>query len=255
MRSTLAWPVALLCLCGGAQSADLPAVRVAVYDFAEPGDYGGHLVGRRAAEAVQVALAATGAWELVDRGALLRACAAEGAEAPFGVGYLQMFGRRLDASLALAGLTETCAVNPGQGTAQVTLVAELIEAIGGEGLGLFRGVGSSSRGAEEAVTLDEVLDRALTEAAGNLVVHLTSFNAWSTTVTARMGEDQVLMQPRAEPQVALGEKAIVCRRGPEAWTLVAVVEVQRADETSVRARIVSQLSAPQPHDVAVCVAR
>lgn len=256
MKTRALWLVALGCLTGAAApAADLPTVRAAVYDFTDPADYEGHLVGRRAAEAVHTALAATEVWGLVERAALLRACAAEGVEAPFGAGYLQMFGRRLDASLAVVGLVQTCAINTERGTAQVTVVAELIEAIGGEGLGSFRGVGSAARGADETVTLDEVLDRALTEAAGNLVVTLTAFNAWSTAVSARMGEDQVLLQPLADPRIAMGEKAIVCRRGPQAWTLVAVIEVQRADDTSVRARIVSQLSPPQPNDVAVCVAR
>lgn len=250
------WLVAMGSLTGqGAPAVDLPVVRVAVYDFTDPSGYRGHLVGRRSAEAVQAALAGSGVWELVERSALLRQCAAEKVEPPFGVGYLQMFGRRLDASLAVAGLVESCAVNPARGTAQVTLSAELVEAIGGETLGSFRGVASASRGADEGAALDQVLDRALTEAAGNLVAELVSFNGWHTSVSARMGEDQVLLQPLAAGTMAVGEKAIVCRREPQAWVLVAVIEVQRVDELGARARVVSQLSPLQPQDVAVCVAR
>jgi len=244
--------------CAGgalAQEADAPAVRVAVYDFIEPNDYQGHLVGRRAAEAVQFALAERGAWELVERGALLRECAAEGVSAPFGVGYLQMFGRRLNASLAVPGLVQACAVNPQRGTAQVTLVCELIEAIGGEGLGSFRGVGSARREPEETVALDVVLDRALTEAAANAVDAMMAFDAWTTTVMARLGDDQALLQPLGEDRIKPGDKAIVCRREPRAWVLVAVVEVLRSDNTTVRTRIVSELSTPQANDVAVCVGR
>ncbi|MCD6361596.1 MAG: hypothetical protein J7M38_12135, partial [Armatimonadetes bacterium] len=138
---------------------------------------------------------------------------------------------------------------------QVTLVCELIEAIGGESLGSFKAVGSSARGRDEVVTLEEIVDRALIEAAGNMAEKLTSFNAWSTTVMARLAEDQVMLQPLEDVEIEVPEKAIVCRRTPEGWRLIAVVEVRQANANSIHARVVSGLSAPQPNDVVVCVAR
>ena len=258
---TAHWLLVAVCAAGWctqaavAQPDQTPTVRVAVYDFTEPDDYEGHLVGRRAAEGTQVALAAAGLWDLVERPVLLHECAAENLTAPFGVGYLQMLGRKLNASLAVTGLVQTCAVNPDRGTAQVTLKCELIEAIGGEGLGWFSGVGSAKRGDGEAATVEEIVDRALIEAAGNVAASLMSMNQWATSVMARMDNGQLMMQPVAEPRIAAGEKAIVCRLAPDGWRLIAVIEVQRADDTSVRARVVSQLSDPQTNDVAVAVAR
>ena len=81
--------------CCAADAPELPAPRVAVFDFTEPAERPGRLIGRRAADAVFAALGEAARWRTVDRAAVLLACADEGLAPPFAVGHLQMLGERL----------------------------------------------------------------------------------------------------------------------------------------------------------------
>ncbi len=203
--------VAVACGCG----ADEPVVsapRVAVFDFTEPAERPGRLVGRRAADAVFAALGEVGWWQRVDRAAVLLACADEGLAPPFGVGYLQMLGERLRAPLAIVGLVQACRVNAAGRTAQVTLIAELVETLGGNSLASVRGV-ASARAENEPLALAQVVDRALTEAAGDLVRALTNFEPTGGQVVTVLPDGRVVLDVPEKPGVRPGDTLLVLRRG------------------------------------------
>ena len=238
-----------------AQAPEVPVVRAAVYDFSDAPGCAGRLIGRRVAEALNTALIQRGQWEMADRPSLLRECAAQGVEPPFGVGYLQMFGRRLEAPLAIAGLVQNCVLNERRGAAQVTLVCELTETVDGNGLRSFKGVGSAAMAQGETEPLDVIVDRALVEAAGDLAVALSGFDAWTTTVMATLEDGQVLLNAPAGRRVQVGEKLAIYRREADAWALVGFVEIARGDEMVLHTRMVSTSIPPQINDLCIAVAR
>ena len=151
------------CAQSGAQG---PRPRASVFDFTEPAGWPARLVGWRAAEALHAALTEADRWDLADRAVIVKACAEQGLEPPLGVGYLQMLWDRLGTPLAVTGLVEVCEVNPVRRVAQVTLVAELAETGGGASLRSVRGVAAAPAARDEVVALDQLVDRALAQAAG-----------------------------------------------------------------------------------------
>lgn len=197
--------LALAAFAAHAQTgAEVPRPRAAVFDFTDPAGWPGRLVGWRAAEAVQAALAAADHWDLADRGVIVRACADQGLEPPFGIGYLQMLGDRLGTPLAVSGMVEVCEVNPARRVAQVTLVAELVETGSGAGLRSVRGVASASA-RDEVLTLDQLVDRALVQAAGDLVRALTNFEPTSATVVTTLPDRRVVLDAPERPGLRPGD--------------------------------------------------
>lgn len=261
MRTVSGWLAVILIAVGAAssvhaQTVDAPKVYAAVYDFAEPSGYGGRMIGLRAGEALHSALADGGPWQLIKRPDLIRQCAAENVRAPFGVGYLQMFGRRLNAPLAVCGLVQNLVVNETRGSAQVTLVGELIETIDGNSLASVRAVGSASRDGDEAVALDEIIDRALVEATGDLALALSAFDAWSTTVVTGLSPTSAILNTPADTDVQPGTKLLVFRPAGGGWSIVAAAQVLRGDKNTIRVKILTQAAeALKTGDVAVAVAR
>jgi len=237
------------------QQQPTPTVRAAVYDFTEPRQYEGHIVGRRAAEAVYALMADKGRWEMVARPLLLRLCEAEGAFAPYGIGYVQMFGDRLDAPLAVCGLVQNCIVNPERGSAQVTLVGELIETLEGNSLQSTTTVGSSERGAGEAVALDEVVDRALVQAAEDLVAAMCNFEPLTTLVMAEVTATKVLLDAGTKAGLRPGAKMLAYRRDGDGWKVVGALQVESATEDMAHAMVTTEAEAIRPNDRAVLVAR
>ena len=204
--------------CAQDAPSDLVPV-AAVFPLADPADLPGRMIGRRAADAVWAGLRAEAPWELADAAWLLRMCESEGVRAPFAVGHLQMIGQRMRAPLAVAGLAENCRLNPERGTAQVTLLVELVETFGGSSLATARGVASATR--EPGEPLDAALDRALTEAALDVARQLVSFDAASAIVVTTLPDGRVLMDGPAEPRIKEGSKLLIFR-GVEAIGAVAV---------------------------------
>jgi len=238
-----------------AQRRPEPPVWVAVYDFIEPGGYGGHMVGRRAAEAVYGLLLAQHRWKVVDRAVLLRQCAAEDVRAPYAVGYLQMFGHRLDAPLALCGAVRNCIVNAERGSVQVTLVGELTETIDGNSLQSITTVGSAVRGRGETVALDEVVDRALTQAAEDLVAALCNFDPLAAPVMADVAEGRLLLDVGTKAALTPRAKMLAYRQTVDGWSLIAVLQVESLTEDIAHARVMAQKEEVRPNDRAVLVAR
>ena len=238
-----------------AQPRPAPTVRVAVYDFVEPDGYRTHLVGRRAAETVCLLLSERGRWEVVSRPALLRQCAVEGAVAPYAIAYVQMFGHRLQAPLALCGAVRSCVVNPARGTVQVTLVGELIETLDGGGLQSVTTVGSSARGRGETVALDELVDRAIAEAAADLVAALHNFDPVTAPVMADVTEGKLILDAGRKVGLTPRAKMLAYRRQGENWSFVAVLQVQSVMEDLAHATLLASDEGIRPNDVAVLVAR
>jgi hypothetical protein len=246
--------MAAVSICYG-QDQPAPKVRVAVYDFTGPRHYQGHMVGRRAAEAAHALMLGERRWEMVNRAALLRLCAREEASPPFALGYLQMFGEKLEAPLALCGFVENCIVNPERGSAQVTLVSELIETIEGGSLQSITTVASSERAAGETLTLDEVVDQALTQAAEDLVAAIYSFEPLAAPVMADVTEAKVLLDAGTKAGLAPGAKMLAYRRAGDDWVVMGALLVESVTEDISHARVTAQREAIRPNDRAVLVAR
>jgi len=230
-RWVIAAALAAAASCYGADAPELPVPRAAVFDFTEPAEWPGRLIGRRAADAVFAALRESVRWRTVDRAAVLLACADEGLVPPFAVGHLQMLGERLGAPLAVAGLVQVCEVNAERRSAQVTLIAELVETLGGSSLASVRGV-ASARAEDEPLALAQVVDRALAEAAGDLVRALTNFEPAGGQVVTTLPDGRVVLDVPAEPEVRPGDTLLVLRGGEAAGAL----KVESVNLTVVHAR-------------------
>ncbi|MGI5816683.1 MAG: hypothetical protein ACOX9R_01155 [Armatimonadota bacterium] len=244
----LALVVVVAAVAAAEDGPQLPATRVAVFPLTDPVDLPDRMIGRRAGDALHVALAAHETWELVDSGWLLRLCEVEGARAPFAVGYLQMLGQSARAPLAVAGTVEVCQINSVRGIAQVTLVVELVETLGGERLASARGVASAKRAEGEAI--DQVIDRALTEAAADAARDLTSFDPMMAIVIARLPDGRVMMDGPQEPRIREGSKLLVFR----GERVVGTVEVKTSRLTVLHAEPITGDDFRQG-DRAVLVAR
>ncbi len=230
-----------LALCAGASLAadEAPELvpRAAVFPFTAPLDIPDRMIGRRAGAAVHEALAAQAPWRMVEQGWLLRLCEQEDARAPFAVGYLQMLGQRMDAPLAVAGMVDECELNRERGVAQVTIVVELVETVGGASLASERGVASATR--EEGETLGQALDRALSEAAGNAARKLTSFDSLEAVIVTTLPDGRVVLDGPREPRIKPGAKVLVLQGDPETPQAVGTLEVRSSDLTVLHAKPLS----------------
>ncbi|MEA3403236.1 MAG: hypothetical protein U9R79_18480 [Armatimonadota bacterium] len=251
LRAAAAVVLAGLCALAWADD-DVRRPRAAVYDFTDSGDWPGRLVGRRAADAVHAELAEAAPWELVDRGLVLRLCESEGLQPPFGVGYLQMLGERSRSPLAVTGLVRTCTVNERRGVAQVTVLAELIETIGGSSLASVRGVASARRKPGEVAAIGQVVDRALGEAAGDIVRSLTRFDPTQAPVVTVLPDGRVVIDGPEEPALRPGDVLLLYRG--ENGSAVGAVRVESVSLTVVHARPLTGYE-PQAGDRGVLVAR
>ena len=228
--------LALAAFAAHAQAgAEVPRPRAAVFDFTDPAGWPGRLVGWRAAEAVHAALAEAGRWGLADRAVVVKACADEDLEPPYGVGYLQMLGARLGTPLAVTGLVEVCEVNPRRRAAQVTLVAELVETGEGASLRSVRGVAAAQAAHGEAVTLDELVDRALAQAAADVAQALANFEPAEGRIVTTLPDGRVVLDAPERPGMRPGDVLLVFAGERSAGLL----RVQSMTLTVVHARVVS----------------
>lgn len=241
--------LSLLSCTLAADEVRLPTPRVAVFPFADPGDLPDRLLGRRASDAAWAALQEQAPWELVDPGWLLRLCESEDARAPFALGYLQMFGQRARAPLAVTGAVENCQVNFARGVAQVTVAIELVETVEGLKLASGRGVASAKR--EDGEVLGQAIDRALVEAGADAARELTSFDPLSAVVVATLPDGRVMMDGPREPRIKPGSKLLVFRRGEGP---IGTVEVKTSRVTVLHAQPIAGEGFMQG-DRAVLVAR
>ncbi len=210
--------------------------RAAVFNLLDDGNYPDRLIGRRAADAVFVALIEEAPWELVSRTRLQRLCEAEAARAPFAIAYLQMLGHRVRAPLALTGVVEVCEVNKGRGTAQVTLLVELLETLEGATLASKRGVGSARRSDDEVAPIDQIVDRALSDAARDAVRKLTTFHQGTAMVAATLPDGRVMLDGPDEPALEVGSKLLVYRGADPRREMIGALEVKESRLTVIHAQ-------------------
>lgn len=224
-------------ICGtdAALADDLPQPRVAVFSFLDPLEQPGRMIGRRAADAVFGWLEEEGPWQVVSRGAVDRLCEDADARPPFAVGYLQMIGHQADAALAVTGVVEVCEVNAQRGTAQVTLLVELSETMDVASLASVRGIGSAQR-ADAVAPIDAIIDRALAEAALDVVRKLTTFDAASAMVAASLPDGRVMLDGPEEPPLATGSRLLVYRRIGGGHEMVGALSVREVRGSIAHAR-------------------
>lgn len=238
LRRVALMMLAALAFEGAAAAQDAPKFappRVAVFPFMDPLDYPDRMLGRRASDAVWAALQEQSMWEIVDAGWLLRLCEAEGVQAPFAVGYLQMLGgHRASAPLAITGAVQAFKLNRERGVAQVTVEVQLVETIEGTRLASSRGVASAKR--EEGEVLGHAIDRALSEAGADAVRELTSIDPLVATVAATLPDGRVMMDGPWDPEIKPGSKLLIYRAGPTGREAAGAVEVLTSRSTVLHAR-------------------
>ncbi|MGD9498665.1 MAG: hypothetical protein AB7Y46_20390 [Armatimonadota bacterium] len=213
-----------------------PVPRAGVFDFVEPAGWQGRMVGRRGADAVSAALAETGRWALADRGLIIGGCAREQLAPPFAVGHLQMLGQRMRTPLAVAGVVDVCEVNARRRTAQITLVAELVETLGGNSLASVRGVASAHAEAGAMVPLDVLVDRALVDAAADIARALTNFEPGAGRVMAVLPDGRVMLDVPEQAGLRPGDRLMVYRDAADDEP-VGVLTVQTVKVTVVHAQV------------------
>ncbi len=230
---------------------EVPRVRVAVYDHTNGTEWEGRLIGRRGGDAVHAALAATGHWELVDRGRVIRMCESEGLQPPYGVGYLQMLGERMSAALSVTGLVRTLEVNARRGVAQVTLQADVVENIGGQTIASARGVSAVRRAEGEIVPMEVIVDRALNEAAAEIARSLTNLPAVNAPVVSVLPDGRLVIDGPDDEPLHKGDVLLIYRDGRMP---VGAARVERVSLTVIHAEPLAGADF-MTNDRAVLVAR
>jgi len=195
--------------------------RLAVLEFHDYSHYRGHLLGRRAAETLGLALKDTGRWQLINSTVVRRAC------------------RDLDLAPPFA----------------VKLVLEFVERIGGQSLLSMEITGSAQRDHPAPRPTDIIVEEALAAACADVAAIAATVPAAPAEVIA-VDEKHVTLRSGAETALHTGDIMLLYRikSSPEpAAELLAVLMVKNTAAPTARAAVVETLGTIYTGDLAVCV--
>ncbi len=247
--------VGSMSLAAGDTAGERIRPRLAVMQFHDYSEYQGHLLGRRTADALYVALQSTGRWRLIEPAAVRQACEDMDLRPPFAVGYQQALGHRVNADVIVTGRVEGVRISPAEGTVTVNLILDFIDRICGQSIMALQVSGSSRRGDGGPRPTDIIVSEALADACGRIVAITETVPACAAEVVAATG-NQLTLQPRTDVPLTAGDRLLLYRaRGDEqsGAKLVAVLMVRRADAARVTATVLDRISDIYTGDLAVCV--
>jgi len=232
-----------------------PKPRAAVFAFHDLGAYKGHALGQRAAARVQTELRETGRFVLIARADVRRECTALDLRPPFPVGYQQQILARLGADLAITGVVQNCTLDARNSAANVTLIAELTEAIGGEQVAIVKAVGAAHAERNNPVPADELAEEALAAAGKQLARSLTAGPLITGKVVAHIaGDERVTLEADAPGSFVAGMRALIFRRKDDgAWELGAVASIESVQKPRATGKLLSAKGQLKEGDVAVGV--
>ena len=232
-----------------------PQPRAAVFAFNDLGAYRGHALGQRAAARVQTELRNTGRFALIARADVRRECAALDLRPPFAVGNQQQVMARVGADVAVTGVVQNCALDAHNATANVTLIGELTEAIGGEQIAVVKAVGAAHAEHKSPVPADELVEEALAAAGKQLAQSLTAGPLITGKVVAHIaGDERVTLEADAPGSFVAGMRALIFRRKDDGgWELGAVASIESVQKPRATGKLLSAKGQLKEGDVAVGV--
>jgi len=229
--------------------------RLAAMQFHDYSAYRGHLLGRRAADALYVALEATGRWRLLEPSAVRQACADMHLTPPFAVGYQQALGYRLNADVIVTGRVEGVRISPAEGTVTINLVLDFVDRVCGQSIMPLQISGSSRRADGGPRPTDIIVSEALADACSRIVAIVQTVPACAAKVVDTSGT-QLTLEPLTEVPLTGGDRLLLYRAngdeqaGPK---LVALLMVKRAEAGRITATVLDRIGDIYTGDVAVCV--
>lgn len=235
-----------------AQDAYQPPV--AVLDFNDMSAYSGHLLGRRAADSVFLALKDGGGWTLIERRTVRQECHKLELEPPFAVGHLQQVAHLVGAHLAVSGLVKSCTVTAAR--ASVVLVVEVVDLPSGEIASRASCEGSAPAKPDQPIDL--MVDRALAAAAANGAQRLGDFPRVMAAVALGAGGDALTLNAGSQTGVTAGLKLLVYHAGDGGKPTgepIATIRVASAQAAQSQCRVLASREAPGTGDIAVAVGR
>lgn len=238
-----------------ARGDDVPLrPRLAVLELHNRSDYRGHMIGRRAADALYVALRTEGRWDLLERTEVRRACRDMDLEPPFAVGYQQALGHRLGADVILTGHVEEVRISAGDGTVTVGLTVDFADRICGQSIMPLR-VSGSARRADAGprptdATVSEALDRACQQVAA-MTRTVPKYAAQVESVSA----NELSLEAGRGALVSVEDRLLLYRLTTEQVSarLVGVLMVRRVEGIRAQATILGKAEDIYTGDIAVCV--
>jgi hypothetical protein len=242
----------------GAEPAHRPQVVVLVLQNSS--NFGGRLLGRRAADQLAVDLGATGAWRVVDRAQTDRAAAQRDLQPPYAVGYLQQIGHALGGDLIVAGAVQKVEVDPRLGAVRVGLLVEMVDQVAGQAVLAVLHTGTVRRNAREPEPTDVLVGKALALASAEAAKASAVGVGLLGTVTEPGDGKTIKVSLAAEAAAQTGQRLLVYRGVVEGdqktpGKLIATAMITEVAGESCRARVLSSAGDIHTGDLAVTLCR
>ncbi len=229
---------------------------VAILNFNDLTDYEGHMLSRRAADALFVALSEAGDWELVE-GRLVRGLCRELAlEPPFGVGHLQQVAHLTGAHLVISGIVNECRIHDAEGGVAVSVSVETVDLVSGDAVASFAAKGRAAR--QLGQPTDVVVERALVAAAQQAAERLLDFPPVRAGIQARSGREMVVLDEGRKAGVVPGLRLLVYRASQDREPVgepIAVIRTHSVAAERAECRVLATRDIISVEDVAVAVGR
>lgn len=222
------------------------SIPVAVVDFHNDSRFGGTMLGRRAADAVAVALSLTDRFDVAKRSDVENQLAALGLNPPLDAVALMKLGSALQEDSIISGRVLSASVTANPRQAKVTLAVEMRDVSSGELVNGALSSASSGIGAEgcdDDSLLDEALNKAAYVAQKTMLEYIIPQGTVLAT-TASQGGNEALLNVGQRSGVRCGMEMIVTRGGEQVGRL-KVTRVSANDSTAV---IVNAPKGVRPED-------
>jgi hypothetical protein len=254
-----AWCLAIAVGCDALAVGDDDAVtpvlpRIAVLELHNHSDYQGHMMGRRAAEALQIALESIGRWELIERAQVRQQCREMDLQPPFAVGYQQALAHRLGADMTITGFIEQVRISPGDGTVIIRLALDIVDRICGQSVASLQTQGSARRVETNPRPTDAIVSMALAATCRQAADIAGTVPVYSAVVADVSAGTVSLGSVQPTPAI-IGDRLLLYRRTtePVGHRLVGVLMVKAVQRERVQAAVMGKAGDLYTGDTAVCV--
>jgi hypothetical protein len=217
---------------------DLP--RLVVVDSTNLSSYQAHLLSRRAADALAVAVEAERRWQVTPRRQVRRETDARGFSLPLSAAHAQLLGDVLNAGFALRGTIGSCEVADDGAKVKLSLAVELMDVRTGEAVWSDTQETTARASGGEMPVVDLKVGEALADVAEATARKLPTFRRVKGMVYALLRKREALVNLGRRHGLKKGLELPVYRESYDedrrATTLtevgrVRVVEVQPTDST------------------------
>ncbi|MFQ5809517.1 MAG: hypothetical protein ACE5JM_07855, partial [Armatimonadota bacterium] len=213
-----------------------------VVDCTNLSSYQAHLLSRRAADALAVAVETGGRWQVTPRRQVRREIEARGFALPLSSAHAQLLGDVLNASFALRSRIESCEISDDGAKVKLALAVELMDVRTGEAVWAETQEATARASRRETLILDAKVGEALADAAQATARKLPTFRRVRGMVYSLLRRRQALVSLGRQHGLKKGMELAVYREGYDensrATTLtqvgrVKVVELGPTDSTVI----------------------